>query len=217
MQTLKRRVATYLESSNVYLIFDRYDDFSIKSVARGGRETGVSRIYQLNPKTVLPAQNVVLTVMENKKQLMNIICNELTRDMLFHTCLNGHKLVITGKDPYPVEIANEGEDIKARYDIETSHGDIIKVHQVLKCANKATQLTVVKILRAGCDLSAIGEIGSPLEKVIKQATASISACYGVKQSGSMSDTRIQVWGSKNGKGHVSALKVCAIPPTEEVF
>ena len=80
----KRPVATYLESSNVYLIFDRYDDFSIRSVARGGRETGVSRIHQLNPRTVLPAQNVVLTVVENKKQLMKIKCNELKRDRLFH-------------------------------------------------------------------------------------------------------------------------------------
>ena len=64
---------------------------------------------------MLPEQNVVLMVVENKKQPMKIICNKLTRDMWFHTCLNGRKLVITGEDPYPVEIANEGEDIKARY------------------------------------------------------------------------------------------------------
>ena len=46
----------------IYLVFDRYDDFSTKSVARGGRETGVTRTHQLRIETKLPAQNVVLTV-----------------------------------------------------------------------------------------------------------------------------------------------------------
>jgi len=67
----------------VYLVFDRYDDFSTKSVARGRRETGVTRTHQLRIETKLPAQNVVLTGAENKKQLISIIFGELIRDRLF--------------------------------------------------------------------------------------------------------------------------------------
>jgi len=59
---VKNRVKKYLEKTDVYLVFDRYDDFSTKSVARGGRETGVTRTHQLRIETKLPAQNVVLTV-----------------------------------------------------------------------------------------------------------------------------------------------------------
>ena len=45
VSNVKTRVAKYLKDSDVYLIFDRYHDFSTKSVARDGRETGVSRTH----------------------------------------------------------------------------------------------------------------------------------------------------------------------------
>ena len=77
--------------------------------------------------------------------------------------------------------------------------ELLPAHAVSGCDTVACYFgvgkgSVVKILRAGFDLSAIGEINSPLEKVIEQATAFISACYAVKQRGSMSDTRIHVRG-----------------------
>ena len=81
---------------------------STKSVARGGRETGVTRTHQLRIETKLPAQNVVLTGVENKKQLISIIFGELIRDRLFHVeCTKGHKLVVTGEQPCPVETTSE--------------------------------------------------------------------------------------------------------------
>jgi len=54
---VKNRVKKYLEKTDVYLVLDHYDDFSTKSVARGGRETGVTRTHQLRIETKLPAQN----------------------------------------------------------------------------------------------------------------------------------------------------------------
>jgi len=69
----------------VYLVFDHYNKFSTKSVARGGRKTGVTRTHQLRIETKLPAaQNVVLSGVENKKQLISIIFGELIRNRLFH-------------------------------------------------------------------------------------------------------------------------------------
>ena len=40
-------------------------------------------IHNLTKATILSAQNVVLTVMENKKQLINMICEELRTDKDF--------------------------------------------------------------------------------------------------------------------------------------
>ena len=60
--------------SDVYLTFDRYYEYSIKSVtcgARGGRHA--SHWHHLNESRPLPPQNIVLTVNENKIQLIDII------------------------------------------------------------------------------------------------------------------------------------------------
>ena len=44
---IKKRIASYLTSSDVYLIFDRYHEYSINSTTRDGRETGVTRKHHL--------------------------------------------------------------------------------------------------------------------------------------------------------------------------
>ena len=137
---VKNRVKKYLEKTDVYLVFDRYDDFSTKSVARGGRETGVTRTHQLRIERKLPAQNVVLTGVENKKHLISIIFGELVRDRLFHVeCTKGHKLVVTRKQPCPVIISSE--EVKTRHNLETHYeeADII-VQPVLKCGAKAVSV-----------------------------------------------------------------------------
>ena len=81
---VKKRIASYLNSSDVYLIFNRYHEYSIKSTTRDGRETGVTRKHHLLRTTKLPAQKVVLSSVENKKQLIQILYDELTQDRLFH-------------------------------------------------------------------------------------------------------------------------------------
>ena len=80
------------------VIFDRYKPYSTKSVSRSGRTTQASRIHQLNLEMQLPSQKAVLTVTENKQQLIKLICSELTQDAEFHNSnTEAHKLVVTGK------------------------------------------------------------------------------------------------------------------------
>ena len=289
----KKRVASYLVKSDVYLIFDRYNEYSTKSVTRDGRESGVSRRHHLALTTRLPAQKVVLSNVENKKQLIRIICSDLTEDALFHNrSTEKNKLVVTGEDPCPTEIKNE--DISIRYDLETHHeeADIIIVQQALKGASEARRVavvsddtdvfvllvhhyeeaklnlpmtmespskgravidiqqtvkkhrnivkhilpahaisgcdtvaccfgigkvSVVKTLRAGYKLNAVGIVDASFNDVIDQATTFMSACYGVKDATDMSQTRLVVWGAKNGKGYTSAPNLSALPPTREAF
>ena len=81
---------------------------------------------------------------ENKKQLIRILCEELTEDRLYHLRSTGdHKLVITGEDPCPIEVQNEEKRI--RYDLETyqEEADIIIVQQVLKCVGEAQSISVI--------------------------------------------------------------------------
>ena len=61
-------------------------------------------IHHLTTATILSAQKVVLTVTENTKQLINIICEELKTDKDFiDSFSHEHTLLITGEDD-PAEI-----------------------------------------------------------------------------------------------------------------
>ncbi|KAG1683284.1 Poly [ADP-ribose] polymerase 4 [Nymphon striatum] len=131
----------------VYLIFDRYYDYSTKSVTRGSRATGVSRAHHLQVNSKLPAQKILLTSSKNKKQLMQLIVDDFVQDKKFHEDNTQHyKLVVTGADPVPIEIS-EGGVVISRADLSTSHeeADNVIVQQVLSCAaeNAESKITVV--------------------------------------------------------------------------
>ena len=61
-------------------------------------------VHHLTAATILSAQKVVLNMMKNKKQLINIICEELQNDKDFiDSFSHEHTLLITGEGD-PVEI-----------------------------------------------------------------------------------------------------------------
>ena len=84
----------HLESSDVYLVFDRYTAGSIKESIRSDRDQGASRVYEQRPLAMLPAQKVALTVSRNKTQLVDLIMENLQA----HKHVSNGKLVITGND-----------------------------------------------------------------------------------------------------------------------
>jgi hypothetical protein len=49
----RRHIQSHLESTDVYLVFDRYKEGSIKESTRNGRDQGASRMYSLRPTTKL--------------------------------------------------------------------------------------------------------------------------------------------------------------------
>lgn len=126
LNNFRRHIRGYLESSDVYLVFDRYKEGSIKESTRNDRDQGASRVYTLRPAARLPPQKVVLTVSNNKKQLIDLILADLEshKDML-----NG-KLVTTGNNPVPVQI-NHG-DVSRRDDMTITHdeADTMIIQQV---------------------------------------------------------------------------------------
>ena len=60
--------------------------------------------------------------------------------------------------------------------------------------------TVIKTLRSEHSLNLLGAPGHSMESVIQQATSFISAYYGQTNCSTMSETRLDVWLSKTGKG-----------------
>lgn len=134
----------HLTHSDVYLVFDRYINDSTKHMARATRSgANASRHHELTLQTPLPAQKVVLNVPYNKVQLIDIICEYLIE----HVVDNDTKLVITGKDPTPIELWNN--TTIRRCDMKTTHeeADVIIIHQLLQVASDSG-ITHIKVI---CD------------------------------------------------------------------
>ena len=62
-----------------------------------------------------------------------------------------------------------------------------------------------------------GHTDTPIESVLVQATAFMSACYGQGSCKSMSETRWKVWASKTGQASSAPPKLCCLPLTNESF
>ena len=93
LNNFRRHIQGHLESSDVYLVFDRYTAGSIKESTRNDRDQGASRGYELRLLARPPAHKVVLTVSRNKTQLVDLIMED---QQVHKDVLNG-KLVIIAR------------------------------------------------------------------------------------------------------------------------
>ena len=103
----QKYLESWLRLGDVYLVFDRYIDFSTKCSAHKARSIGGCRAYKLSTNAPLPPQKQVLTVSETKKQLINNIVEKLASDSVVPGGYEG-KLVIKGQDCTPIEISPGG-------------------------------------------------------------------------------------------------------------
>ena len=86
-----------------------------------------------------------------------------------------------------------------------------------RLATLALEKALIKVLKDGYGLSAIGNVDAPLPEVIARATRFNSACYGMKESRDMSQTRLLVWGKKSEKDQSSSPNMTTLPPMREAF
>ena len=84
-------------SQNVYLVFDRYRECSIKSDTRMERLGEFRRAHHLLPGSPLPSKDVVMKVTKTKVQLISLIVYFL----LDHFIASENKLVITSANDCP--------------------------------------------------------------------------------------------------------------------
>ena len=70
-------ISKFLQHSAVFLIFDRYRDFSIKGQTRLKRLGNHLRTHVITLETPLPPKEMTLKSSKTKIQLINLICNSL--------------------------------------------------------------------------------------------------------------------------------------------
>ena len=108
---------TILRNADVFLIFDRYKDYSIKNATHSSRETSTRRRYQLTQMMTIPPKKVVLTVTHNKIQLIDLVIQKI-KEQSKQLSMCQHKLVVTGGDHVPTEVNHDR--LIPRRDLETS-------------------------------------------------------------------------------------------------
>ena len=90
---------------DVYIVFDRYREYSTKDATRINRQTYSSKHFELGMEIQLPSKEDTLKVSQNKVQLITLITKYIIhyiqrRDIKIH-----NKLLITS-DYTPIEIVN---------------------------------------------------------------------------------------------------------------
>ena len=143
VESFKEYLQQRLSRGDVYLVFDKYIEYSTKYSARKARGPGGCRVFQLSGNSPLPLQKQVLTVSENKRQLIQIIVETLVAEAVVP---GGYlsRLIITGQDDTPIEIAPGGVVIR-RDDMKTSHeeADTIIVAQAIYAAKEERKHVVI--------------------------------------------------------------------------
>lgn len=98
----------------------------------------------MRPDAPFPKQNIVLTVITNKVQLIDLICEQLPSKIAYEGYT--HKLVLTGCDPTPLEVKDG--NFMLRGELKTTHEEagVVMVQQMVHLAKK--EGCVIKII---CD------------------------------------------------------------------
>ena len=124
-----------LQGYDIYLVFDRYREYSTKGVIRVSRGTQLSRVHSLTTVIPIPPK-VILTISENKCQLIGLIVDDLSSNTVFPETSNIRRLVDTDEDPVPVELTStvtiKRDDLRANH----KEADIILEHQVVVVASE---------------------------------------------------------------------------------
>jgi len=85
----------------VYLVFDRYFEYGIKSDTRTECINSLLRAHTLSLENPLPRKDECMSSNETKEQLINIISKELSVRM--RTKNFTHKFIVTSKKQVTVE------------------------------------------------------------------------------------------------------------------
>ena len=124
--SLRSYILKILAETDVYLVFDRYHDYSIKSDTRQERLSQFRRSHNLSSSSPLPAKEIAMKVTDTKKQLIEMAKDDLLKNIPNHL----NKLIITAEaeTPYQVHLGVQTirNDLKSRQE----EADVIIPYQV---------------------------------------------------------------------------------------
>ena len=143
-RSIEAYIRRFIEKSDVYMIFDRYFDNSIRSVTRQIRIDLFRRVHHLAINSPLSANNVCMNSIGTKQQLIEIIAT------YFSNIATKKALIITSHDIYQEEVKNgvrcKRVDLVTHYD----EADYIIPHQVDSVIRNGKRS--MKFISAGTDI-----------------------------------------------------------------
>ena len=140
-----------MDDSDVYLVFDRYRDYSIKSATRMARGDDTCRKHQLTLSTKLPSQKIILNGVHNKGQLIDLIIENLQLQKEIFKDFQ-HKLVVTGRDTIPLEIDREGVRFREEMKNNQEEADVIMLHQMLCILKENSMNANIRVISDDTDV-----------------------------------------------------------------
>ena len=140
--SIKGYINQYAGAPTIYLIFDRYYEFSPKSGTRQSRAGKFAQNHELFLTAPLPTQKNVLGSYSTKQNLILLIVDQLTNHYAHQNSTN---FFITG--PSATTQNHQGQSVE-RFDLRNTHeeADCIIIHQLKTAIDEGAQC--VKII---CD------------------------------------------------------------------
>jgi hypothetical protein len=145
VEIFKTWVSNCLTTTDVYLCFDRYFDYSTKSMTRSARGN-TTRAHQLTCRTRLPTQDAVLKNPANKKQLNILIAQQILHDDDYlKNVTSKHKLVVSLDKTAPKQVSKGRTTTRLDLISMQEEADVIITQQAIKLAqeNPAAHVRVV--------------------------------------------------------------------------
>ncbi len=91
-------------------------------------------------------------------------------------------------------------------------------YYVISFSITISQARSQKVLKSGKhSLSNVGDVNSPLDNALKQATPFILSCYDQPEYDSMTSARQKIWSKKVSHSIGAAPKLQSLPPTNKAF
>ena len=115
LKGIEKYAYNFLSQGDLYMIFDRYYENSIKSDTRMNRIDGFKRIHHLTSNSPLPTKEVCMSSIQTKRNLIEIIAEHLLEK--FTELKIKYNFVVTSNDIHP-EQTNQGIKFK-REDLES--------------------------------------------------------------------------------------------------
>ena len=134
----------------MYLIFDRYYDYSIKGTTRAARAKNIALHHKLELGRPVPSRNATLGSTLNKTQQIERVSEYIASEIVKHPTLN--RIFITSAKHTPT-LVYRGE-ITQCMEMETSHeeADVIIVQQCFKAIESGC--TSIKVISDDTDVFA---------------------------------------------------------------
>ena len=121
-----KSILKFLVNNDVFVVFDRYFRCSIKSTTRQHRAGNFVPRYQLTLSTPLPARKRILSSVENKTALINILFEEVL--CYFVKAPQQNMLLVSGVKLIPETVVNGIRGVKQEFKSSHEEADVTPVH-----------------------------------------------------------------------------------------